>query len=527
MHSSCYFALPAAVVLSLSTAASFAQSGSFSGTYTSKSEDGTVTLTLNQASDGTVTGTFKEDEDTTELRGKVTDGGRRIVGKVVLNGQEIPVEFEIRREGTKLRYVMKVNGEEDEPLLFIQTGRAAPADDPKPTPVPPDDPTPSPSGTGAAGGNFAGTFKGAELTITLAATGGDRYTGSILMGGKKYPVTATRVPQGLEGTFTSDGDKFEFRAKLEGNTLLLNSDGTTHMLLRQGGASPMKAANPLATKAKPAPTNPLTKRPGGNSAPVTAAAPAALGGGTYRHPTGLRIPLAQGWRAMTAGVVALLPPGVSKPDGTEGYLLLITDAPDLVLQKLEGQFQQQLQRVNVGGRGFAYEGSLNGNSVRVRCFVVPGAGGVSAVLFANGTKEKMLKREPALQSMVNGAAGGQAEHDPRLVGTWYGKLVDTGRDVRGVGGRLEVSGATDSQTSYRLEPGGGFAELNRSRSIFIGQGVSIDTGDQVDKKEGRWYGGNGVICLSMGGVYLTGNYRFESGRLLVELGDKTIALQQQ
>jgi hypothetical protein len=48
----------------------------------------------------------------------------------------------------------------------------------------------------------------------------------------------------------------------------------------------------------------------------------------------------------------------------------------------------------------------------------------------------------------------------------------------------------------------------------------------VDRKDGRWYGGNGVICLTMGGVYLTGSYRFDGSRLIIELGNKALALQR-
>ena len=62
--------IPLVVAAIVAAAPTFAQSGSFSGTYTSKSEDGTMTLTLMQAADGTVTGTLKEDESVTELRGR-------------------------------------------------------------------------------------------------------------------------------------------------------------------------------------------------------------------------------------------------------------------------------------------------------------------------------------------------------------------------------------------------------------------------------------------------------------------------
>jgi hypothetical protein len=137
----------------------------------------------------------------------------------------------------------------------------------------------------------------------------------------------------------------------------------------------------------------------------------------------------------------------------------------------------------------------------------------------------MKAREPGLESMMRGAKWEGAAVDGRLVGTWRGGLVTTDRDVRGIGGKLTVSGATDTNTSYQMGADGVFAEVTTSRSIFIGQGVSIDTGDSIEKKESRWAGEAGILSISKNGLFLTGSYRFEGDRLIVTFGDKTLALR--
>ena len=97
--------------------------------------------------------------------------------------------------------------------------------------------------------SYAGTFVCTEMTVSFTESG-DRYTGTIEMGAKKFPLTARVVGGKLEGAFTSGSDQFPFTAVLEGPALTLVSDGTTYALGR-------KAVNPLI--APPAPVNPLSQ----------------------------------------------------------------------------------------------------------------------------------------------------------------------------------------------------------------------------------------------------------------------------
>ncbi|MBI2927235.1 MAG: hypothetical protein HYY24_16195 [Verrucomicrobia bacterium] len=103
----------------------------------------------------------------------------------------------------------------------------------------------------AVAADFAGTFKGDELTVTLAASQG-QYTGTIQMQDKKFFCTARETEGRLAGTFESERNPFEFTATLQGGTLTLQSGGTSYTLQKQ-----VAAVNPLAKK--PAPVNPLAR----------------------------------------------------------------------------------------------------------------------------------------------------------------------------------------------------------------------------------------------------------------------------
>ena len=46
-----------------------------------------------------------------------------------------------------------------------------------------------------------------------------------------------------------------------------------------------------------------------------------------------------------------------------------------------------------------------------------------------------------------------------------------------------------------LRPDGTCSSREVSRTIALGKGVSIDTGDQVTNREGRWFAGNGKLVL--------------------------------
>ncbi len=366
------------------------------------------------------------------------------------------------------------------------------------------------------GDTLTGTFSDGSTKMGLrgtVASGGKQASGKLSLDGQELPITFT---------LRRDGDNIRFVMSVAG-------EDETFLFAPTAGAKP-KPADPAEPNAPPkAATPPKGAKPAPPGKPATA----PVKGSAYRHPVGFRMTLAEGWRVLpSAAMLVLLPPGAAAPTADEGYLLIITDAGgDKVARKMEETFAQSpgLRRVGEStDSGWIYEGTVNGAAVRVRCYVAPGTGGggMGAVLVANGTAAKMKAREPALGVMMRGADWSEPVADERLVGTWRGGLVTTDRDVRGTGGKLTVSGATDSNTSYRLGADGVFTETTTSRSIFIGQGVSIDTGDSVEKKESRWAGAGGVLAMNKNGVYLTGDYRFEGDRLIVTFGDKTLALRR-
>jgi hypothetical protein len=113
----------------------------------------------------------------------------------------------------------------------------------------------NPLGADAAVDPLAGVFKSEKFSIDLKSDGAQKYKGVIKMAGKEFPATASGDAKALKGTFTSDGQAYEFTATLEGDALTLSSGGATYQLARE------HAANPLGAHADPAP------------------APAAAGGG--------------------------------------------------------------------------------------------------------------------------------------------------------------------------------------------------------------------------------------------------------
>lgn len=100
-----------------------------------------------------------------------------------------------------------------------------------------------------AGSTFAGSFKGDELSLDLSPGEADRYTGTMALKDKRFPVTAHAEGNRLTGTFQANGGTFDFTATLDGDTLKLTSGGSDYTMRRA-------AENPLG---KPAPKNPLAQ----------------------------------------------------------------------------------------------------------------------------------------------------------------------------------------------------------------------------------------------------------------------------
>jgi len=108
---------------------------------------------------------------------------------------------------------------------------------------------------------FSGTYKGDQLLITLTGSG-PQLTGSIEVGGKKYPMAATASGSRLTGTFKADAGTFKFAALLNGSTLHFETDGTTYLCQKQDAGGPTGPRNPLAREAS---------KPGSQAQPTSAA----------------------------------------------------------------------------------------------------------------------------------------------------------------------------------------------------------------------------------------------------------------
>ncbi len=101
----------------------------------------------------------------------------------------------------------------------------------------------------------AGTYSGDGLTLVLTRSD-NGYGGTVSLNGSTYPLRGAFDPvKGLAGTFTADGADFPWTAAPDGDHLLFTTGATTYRL-----AAP---APP-----KPAPVNPLARKPAPGSAPT-------------------------------------------------------------------------------------------------------------------------------------------------------------------------------------------------------------------------------------------------------------------
>jgi len=121
---------------------------------------------------------------------------------------------------------------------------------------------------------FSGTYKGDQIVITLSGDG-PQLTGSIEVGGKKYPLAAAATGSRLAGTFKADGGTFKFTAVLNGSTLRFETDGTTYLCQRQDAGGQSGPRNPLVRGIEPkSPPTPLAReaaKPGSQALPTSAA----------------------------------------------------------------------------------------------------------------------------------------------------------------------------------------------------------------------------------------------------------------
>jgi hypothetical protein len=367
---------------------------------------------------------------------------------------------------------------------------------------------------------YLGRFKGGSLTILIQGNA-DQFQGTLEMGANRYPFTARTVDGRLKGAFQSDGDSFDFEAKLQDSVLLLTSSGTTYRLEREPAKNPLAQGprpNPLAqppklaehkTEVSPAQTNQPAQPAGGP------------GGGPvwkeYRHPTGLRLTYPPDWqlRPLPSGLQLIPPDPGSNADGpAEVYLVAAESAEGVtsiedprVLAYLDLQISRLapfLQRAGPGekipcatapGLRAQWEGkNVKGLSVQAQGFatILKGCG---VVLFALGEQARLKTRDAALRKMFSSFAAGEGQKDPQLVGKWqFWSYTSTSDGSFGTERSRVMALKSDGTCAWfsRSESSGTFKEkdsLGDSKWVagVAGSGSGADTG--------AWSAGDGKLFI--------------------------------
>ena len=71
-----------------------------------------------------------------------------------------------------------------------------------------------------------------------------------------------------------------------------------------------------------------------------------------------------------------------------------------------------------------------------------------------------------------------------------------------------------------FRPDGTVTSREVSRTVALGSGVGLDTGDQVTMKQGKWFAGSGRLSLMWEqGTPEDYGYQLQGGRLILNLGN--------
>ncbi|HEY5912893.1 MAG TPA: hypothetical protein VJA21_20060 [Verrucomicrobiae bacterium] len=286
----------------------------------------------------------------------------------------------------------------------------------------------------SAAAAFAGRFKNDELAVDFLADAG-AYTGTVKLGDRTFPLSATEKSGALEGTFASGDSKFAFKATLDEDNLTFTTDGTAYKLTRQN-----VGRNPLA--------RPATANPDGTKIPVPGSRTNEPSGGpasgaawkTYRHATGLTMSYPADWQLKEHPQMLQLVPSdaASNADGpTEAYLAFAEAAEDIrsaedprVVQFLDGQLGQlmpflkrtgEVEKIRAGaapGVLATWEGTNpKGMTVRAHAFATV-LKGYGVALVGLGDQTRIAAREKTLRGIFASFAAGEGQRDPQLIGTW-------------------------------------------------------------------------------------------------------------
>lgn len=369
---------------------------------------------------------------------------------------------------------------------------------------------------------YVGTFKGDGLVLTLRAAG-DGYEGSVVVEGQTLPVKAKKAGNGIQGTFTVAGESFAFTALLEGDTLVVESDGDTYRLTKE------KSTEPTGTPSN----NPLKKAKTNFSEWKV-----------FKHPLGVSFRHPGSWRVEPAGdSIYRIIPGDSAADevilatGTESFGIKDANDPQLapgtdtiIADQIGPQFKrtgkpESIPAASTPGAALLYEGQGGNGPVQIRVFSTVLKDMIVSFV-AIGPPAKVKAREDNLRKMFGTLVRGASEIDQRLVGTWT-KSSERTIDAQSSGGRRpgDASLVSNANVTVNLGADGSLSYRTQSQSIASGSGVFVETSSD-DTYSATWVASEGKLIVMWGDGSEEFDYRFEGDTVVLSGGGKEIVFRR-
>jgi hypothetical protein len=318
-----------------------------------------------------------------------------------------------------------------------------------------------------------GTYSNADVRVELRPAAQLQYAGAITVQGQTFPLRAALGQQGLNGSFTANGQAYAFTAQVEGNRMRLVSDGTEYQLTRQGAAAPV----PLGVR-------------------NTAAGPA------HEHPRGFRLRPAAGWRAQNNDQGVVLTPPNAAPNNQEIYVAAVQEGYSPAeeanaVRQISQNFLQnggQAGRAGVreafaGGASYYWEAHdpNSGQMAGLKIYFAP-AGNRAHMIVAVGQAAYLRQREGDVRAMLASfaadapkpiAAGGPLADNTPLAQQWLQKL--RGRMIR----QMYAYQGMSSDKRHYLNADGTYAFRSSSMvSVDVGGASGLSTGR--GNQRGRW-----------------------------------------
>lgn len=369
---------------------------------------------------------------------------------------------------------------------------------------------------------YVGTFKGDGIVLTLRAAA-DGYEGSVVVEGQTLPVKAKKSGSGLQGTFTVQGESFSFAGRLEGETLVIESDGDTYRLVKEKSSEPV--GNPSNNPLKKGRTNFSEWK-------------------VFKHPLGVSFRHPGNWTVGKAdeAIYRLSPPDAGADEvilatGSESFGIkdandpkLATGTDAIVAEQIGPQFKrvgkpEAIPAASTPGITLLYEGQGGAGTVQIRVYSTVLKDMIVSFV-GIGPPAKLKSREDTLRKMFGTLVRGESEIDQRLVGTWT-KSSERTLDAQSSGGRRagDASLVSNANVTVTMGADGTLSYRSQSHSIASGSGVFVENKSD-DTYSASWVASEGRLIVMWGDGSEEFDYRFEGDQVVLSGAGKEIVFRR-